>query len=351
MNKKKIATNFYRQLAILLQAGFPLVRALNSLAQRMSNRRFQAVIRGLIAQVERGSTFSEALAQTPAYFPPLQVQLIRAGEGSGNLTTVLDRLASAGMQEITIRNRFRTSLVYPCLVLIVAFVLIGFLATTIVPTFAELFRGAGAEVPPQTQALIDASDFMRVKGWYVVPLVIVAAALVFRGLLSIRAVRYYRDRLKLRSRVLGPMTREYIVVHTCRTLGMLLQSGINLLRALELTRDATSNLVVSAGLQQAREEVERGRGLEGPLRRTRIFPPDVVDMVVTAQETGALAENLIYAADIYEEELNNRMRVVSSMTEPMLVLIVGVVVVFVALSLFLPYIKLLGVMSGLQVEE
>jgi general secretion pathway protein F len=127
---------------------------------------------------------------------------------------------------------------------------------------------------------------------------------------------------------------------------MLLQSGINLLRALELTRDASSNIVVSRGLETARDEVTRGLGLEGSLRRTRILPPDVVDMVVTAQETGALAENLIYAADIYEEELNNKMRIISTMTEPLMVIVVGSVVVFVALSLFLPYIKLLSLMSG-----
>jgi type IV pilus assembly protein PilC len=350
MNRKKIVTNFYRQLAILLEAGFPLVRALNTLASRLSHRKFQAIIRSLVVQVERGTTFSESLTATPEYFPALHVQLIRAGEGSGNLTTVLDRLATAGMREIAIRNRVKTSLVYPCLVLLVAVVLIGFLATTIVPTFSDLFAGFDVEPPPQTQFLLDASQFLKTR-WYILILGLIALVLLVRGLLAIRALRYYRDHLKLRFRFLGPMTREYIVVHTCRTLGMLLQSGIHLLRALELTRDASSNLVVASGLAQAREEVERGRSLEGPLRRTGIFPPDVVDMVVTAQETGSLAENLIYAADLYEEELNNRMQVVSSMTEPMLILVVGAVVAFVALSLFLPYIKLLNLMSGGQIEE
>src|ERR1051325_6085164 len=126
MHRKKIATSFYRQLAILLEAGFSLIRALNTLAARSSNRPFKRVIQGLVTQVERGTTFSEALAQEPRYFPPLQVQLIRAGEGSGNLPTMLDRLAEAGMQEISVRNRLRASLVYPVLVLFIAVLLIGF---------------------------------------------------------------------------------------------------------------------------------------------------------------------------------------------------------------------------------
>jgi type IV pilus assembly protein PilC len=237
------------------------------------------------------------------------------------------------------------------MILVLAVVLIAVLVVKIVPTFAHLFEEVGAAVPPQTQFLIEVSDFVRSRGWYMIPMVVVGLVLALRGLLALRIVRLYRDHLKLRFRVLGPLTREYVVVHTCRTLGMLLHSGINLLRALDLTSDASSNLVVQEGLRQAREEVERGRGLEGPLRRTRILPPDVVDMVVTAQETGALAENLIYAADIYEEELNNRMSVVSSLTEPALVLVVGSVVFFVAISLFLPYIKLLSVMGGSQLAE
>jgi type IV pilus assembly protein PilC len=345
MHRKKIATSFYRQLAILLEAGFSLIRALNTLAARSSNRPFKRVIQGLVTQVERGTTFSEALAQEPRYFPPLQVQLIRAGEGSGNLPTMLDRLAEAGMQEISVRNRLRASLVYPVLVLFIAVLLIGFLASTIVPTFSELFASVHAPLPAVTRFLIASSYFVTHR-WYVVLLAAVVIVLMVRFLIFLPPIRHLLDGFKLRFRILGPLTKEYIVVNTCRTLGMLLQSGINLLRALELTRDASSNRVVAEGLEAARQEVTRGRGLEAPLRRTKILPPDVVDMVVTAQETGALAENLVYAADIYEEELNNKMRIVSSLTEPMLVLIVGAVVIFVALSLFLPYIKLLSLMSG-----
>lgn len=350
MRRKKLVTSFYRQLAILLEAGFSLLRALNILSQRVSRRQFQQVVRNLVDRVEKGQSFWEALEQEPRWFPALQVQLLRAGENSGNLPRVLDRLHESGMREIAVRNRMRSSLAYPAVVLVVAVLLIGFLSTTIVPTFSALFEGIHAQLPAPTRALIASSDFVRHQ-WVHILIGGGLAVVLIRILLTLRAVRYLSDSLKLRFTAFGPLTKEYVVVHTCRTLGMLLQSGINLLKALELTRDASPNLVVARGLEQARDDATRGRGLERPLRQTRIFPSLVVDMIVTAQETGALAENLLHAADIYEEELENKMRLLASMTEPVLVLVVGSVVIFVALSLFLPYIKLLTVMSGGAVVE
>lgn len=254
------------------------------------------------------------------------------------------------MREIATRNRIRAVLVYPVIVLLTAVALIAFLVTYIVPTFAELFKGLDEELPIVTRILIDGSEFVR-SHWFAILLIVVLTALLLRSAFLMRRVRYLGNLLKLRSAVFGPLTKEYVVVQTCRTLGMLLQSGIHLLKALELTRDASPNLVVSDALDQVRDEVTRGRGLERPLREMRVFPPLVVDMIVTAQETGALAENLVHAATIYEEEFENKMRFLSSMIEPAMVIVIGVVVIFVALTLFLPYIRLLSLMGGGSVAE
>jgi type IV pilus assembly protein PilC len=160
--------------------------------------------------------------------------------------------------------------------------------------------------------------------------------------LAVPPVRYAVDLVRLRYAAFGPLTKEYVVVHTCLTLAMLLEAGIGLLRALELTRDAAFNRVVFRGLEQARQQITAGRDLEIPLRRARIFPPLVVDMIATAQETGTLDQNLNRAARIFENQLDDKMRFLSSVTEPLVVLLVGGVVFFVATSMFVPYIQLIS---------
>lgn len=340
MNRTQLVTTYYRQLATLTKAGFSLMRALRIIADRTSNRAFAEIVRGLITQVEKGNTFWEALQTQPRYFPSYQTQIVRAGETSGNLTTVLDRLATAGMRDVTLRNQIRSLLAYPAIVLVVAVSLIGFLAISVIPTFVALFEEIEAPLPKPTRFLIFASKLVA-DHWFALALGLVLGVLLVRFAITLRPVRRVLHRLKLNSTLLGPLTKEYVVVQTCRTLGMLLQSGINLLRALELTRNATPNLVVADALERTRLEATQGRSLEVPLREARIFPALVVDMIMTGQETGALGENLLHAAEIYEEELETKMRIITSLTEPVMALLVGTLVMFVALSLFLPYIRLL----------
>ncbi|MEI6085623.1 MAG: type II secretion system F family protein [Verrucomicrobiota bacterium] len=345
MNRKKLITSFYRQLTNLLKAGFPLVRSLKILAERVSERRLRDVINGLVEHVERGNTFWEALAREPRYFPNLQVQLVCAGENSGNLVKVLEQLATMGQRDIAMRHRLRSTLAYPVLVLLVATLLISFLATTIVPIFAPLFEDARIDLPWSTRFLLSASELIR-GHWVALLLGITLVVLAGRFVMAIRAVREFIDLMKLRITVLGPLTKERVVIQTCNTLGMLLRSGINLIRALELTRDASANLFVARVLKQVGEEVNAGRGLETPLRQMHILPPLVVDMIVTGQETGSLDDNLLHAAEMYEDELENKLRIFQGMAEPLLTLVIGGIVVFVALSLFLPYFQLLETMSS-----
>jgi type II secretory pathway component PulF len=345
MRRKKLVISFYRQLGVLLEAGFSLMRAMEIFGARVSNRSFRSVIARLVDSVRKGNAFWESLEREPAMFPDTHVQMIRAGEYSGRLATVLERLAEAGARELALRSRLRAMLAYPCIVLIVAVALVGFLSATIVPTFAGLFEELGEQLPGPARVLIGASEMLRL-GWINFAGAAVALAAIVYILGRVPRARRLRDWLRLRFVVFGPLTREQVVVQTCNTLAMLLQAGINLVRALELTRDASPNRVVADGLEQARVAVTAGRGLEGALRRAEIFPPLVVDMIATAQETGTLDENLRRASEIYSAELDNKIRLLSSLTAPVLVIMVGAVVLFVAFALFMPYLRLMTVMGG-----
>jgi len=323
-----------------LEAGYSLMRALETLASRASNRDFKAAITRTVENIRKGSTFWEALDKERAYFPPLQVQMIRAGEYSGNVPTILGRLSEAGTREIAIINRVRTTLAYPCIVLAVAVGLVVMLSYFLVPTFVGMFADNALPIPGQLRLLIAMSSLVQ-NHWLMLVLMAVALVLLVRMVLAMPPVRYAVDMARLRYAAFGPLTKEHVVVHTCATLAMLLEAGISLLRALELARDAAFNRVVSRGLEQARQEITAGRALEAPLRRARIFPPVVVDMIATALETGTLDQNLNRAVQIFEDQLENKMRLLSSVTEPLLVLLVGGVVFFVAASMFIPYVQLI----------
>jgi type II secretory pathway component PulF len=345
MKRKKFIAAFYRQLAILLEAGYSLIRALEILANRSSTRRYRSLIQRLNAALQRGNAFWESLDNERAFFPPTDVQMVRAGEFSGSLPLILNQLADAGMREIGMINRIRATMLYPGIVMLFGVGLIVFLSKTIVPTFGEMYAEMDKQLPLPTRIVIGLNEAAQYHWWRI--LIVLAAAAVILWLVGRwQRVRYVIDAAKLRFTPLGPLTKEYIVVHTCTTLAMLLKAGINLVRALELTRDAASNRVVSEGLEHVRNEVTAGRGMEAPLRKARIFPEVVVDMIATATESGTLDQNLTRAAQIYEQELDGKMRNLASLAEPFLVATVGGLVMLVAFALFMPYFELLSNMSA-----
>jgi type IV pilus assembly protein PilC len=222
--------------------------------------------------------------------------------------------------------------------------MMAFLSRYIVPTFSQMYSEMGRTLPLPTRVIIALNDGVQ-NHWLVILVGLGAFAAIVWMMGRWPRVRYLVDNLKLRWRIFGPLTREYVVVHTCGTLAMLLKAGINLVRALELSRDSASNRVVAEGLELARVEVTAGRGLELPLRKAQIFPDVVVDMIATATETGTLDQNLVRAKQIYEQEIEDRIRDLTSMIEPVLVAVVGGTVMLVAFSLFMPYFDMLSAMA------
>ena len=345
MKERRQVYSFYRQLAILLKAGFSLMRSLGFLAESGSNRSLIPALRSVIGRIEAGGTFWGALEHEATYFSTLEVQLIRAGEESGKLPIVLDRLADSGMRHIKLRNQIATVAVYPCLVMMGAVLLIVILSVFVLPNFVQFYGQYRMKLPLPARITMKLSHLI-VHHWVILALGVLLIVVLIRGILSMPPVRYAWDSLKLRYTVLGPLTKEYIVVHTCGTLSMLLESGINLIRALELVRDGVPNRVVRKTIDRIGKELTAGHGIEGPLRDTAIFPRLVVDMIASGVEAGSLPENLEHATEIYQEQLDTKLHLFQNMTEPALVLVVGAVVMFVVFSFFLTYVQLITKMAG-----
>ncbi len=345
MSSRKPYFSFYRQLAILLHAGFTLLRSLDLLTRSAATRGIAPVVRRLIERIERGSSFWEALGQDPGHFPELEVQLVRAGEESGKLPDVLQRLATAGMQELAFRGRLKAAAAYPCLIAAASVGMVVFLSEVVLPVFVDSFQQHHLPLPAAARAVMAAGDAVTQHG-FVLALVAVGVGLLIRFVFAAPKVRHAWDGLKLRSTLFGPLTKEYVVVRTCGTLAMLLESGVNLLRALELVRDGATNRAVSAALNEMREEVTAGRGLTAPLRGRAVLPAMVVDMIATGEAAGSLPESLQHASEIYQEELNHKLQLLENLTEPALLLATGLVVMVVVFSVFVTYIHLVRVMAG-----
>lgn len=345
MKERRQLYSFYRQLAILLRAGFTLLRALNILSETGSSRQLSPVLRNVIGQIEGGSTFWGALEREPAYFPPLEVQLVRAGEESGRLPDVLKRLAAAGMRQIKLKNQIATIAAYPCVVVVAVVAVIILLSTIVLPNFLQFYNQYHIELPFAARVIMRISNLVTHHGVVLLLAVAVVVALLRMGIAQPK-IRYAWDSLKLHYAPFGPLTKEYIVIGTCSTLGMLLESGINLIRALELTRDGASNRVVRRVLNDVREEVTAGHSIAGPLRAKPIFPALVVDMIISGVDAGNLPENLSHATEIYQEEFDNKLQLMQRMTEPVLVLFVGAIVMFVVFAFFFTYIRLITAMSS-----
>jgi len=345
MKEQQQLYSFYRQLAILLKAGFTLVRALNILSESGSRRRRSPALRKVIEHIEGGSTFWGALEREPAYFPALEVQLVRAGEEGGQLPTVLERLAATGMRQIRLKHQIATVAAYPCVVLAAVLAVIVIVSTIVLPNFLQFYHQYHIALPLAARVIMHISHLIL---HHELALLLGVAVLIIavRLLAADPHVRYAWDALKLRYTFFGPLTKEYIVVATCSTLAMLLESGINLIRALELVRDGAANRIVRRVLDDIHEEVTAGHSIAGPLRRKRIFPVLVVDMIISGMEAGRLPENLIHATEIYRERLDTKLQLLQQMTEPALVLLVGAIVMVVVFSVFFTYIRLIMAMAG-----
>ncbi len=346
--RRKELTTITRQLATLLEAGLPLVRALRTLERQAKGDPAVRRVLGEIGNaVEGGSTFSEALAGHPKSFNKLYVNMIRAGEASGALETVLSRLAEFMEKAQRIAGKVKSAMIYPVIVLIVALTITSGLMIFIVPKFAKIFDEMlpGEPLPGLTQVVIGISTFMQERAVLMFGMII-GAVILLKLFKKTKPGAYTVDMLVIKVPPINQLAIRATVARFCRTLGTLMQSGVAVLQALQIVRDTAGNEIVARAIQSVHDAVKEGEGMTRPLEQSQVFPGMVVSMIEVGEETGALPEMLNRIADVYEEEVDRAVEALTSLIEPIMIVFLAVVVGGIVIALFMPLIKLIDKLGG-----
>ncbi len=350
--KPKCLMIFTRQLATLIDSGLPLLRSLTVLEKQEPNVVLKATISSLAENVQSGSTFSESLAQHPNIFNKLYVNMVKAGELGGVLEIVLNRLAEYQEKAQKLKNKIVSAMVYPVIVMFIAVGILVFLMVFIVPKFEEMFASAESELPTISQIVFGTSKFFLHQTIPFVPNVLfVFIALVICYFLfgvwgRTLAGRNSIDRMKLKMPVLGDIQRKSAVSRFSRTLGTLVTSGVPILQALNITRDTAGNVVISQAIEKVHEAVKEGETIVTPLQASGVFPNMVISMVDVGEETGQLPEMLLKVADVYDDEVDNSVTALTSILEPIMIVVLALIVGSVVFALFLPLIKMISTMGN-----
>ena len=344
--KPKTLMIFTRQLATLIDAGLPLLRGLTVLEKQERDPVLKKTLASLAASVQSGSTFSEGLAQHPRLFNDLYINMVRAGELGGVLEVVLTRLAEFQEKAQKIKNKVVAAMVYPIIVLVLAMAIMTFLMIFIVPKFEAIFHDMLGDKPLPTITLfvIGISNFMQ-NHWLVI---IGVLAVLFSGLklaTRTRGGRRILDRVKLRAPLFGDLIRKTSISRFSRTLGTLVTSGVPILQALTITGATAGNSVIAHAIAQVHDSVKEGESIVTPLEASGVFPPMVISMVDVGEETGQLPEMLLKIAEVYDDEVDNSVAALTSLLEPIMIVLLALIVGTIVIALFMP---LISIISGLQ---
>ena len=331
---------FSRQLATMLAAGIPLVQAFEIVGNGHENASMQKLILTIKADVEGGSALAEALAKQPLYFDDLFVNLVEAGEQAGALESLLDKVATYKEKTEAIKKKIKKALTYPAAVLVVAFVVTTILLIFVIPSFEDLFKGFGADLPTFTRMIIDLSAFVRTQGIYLTALIggSVATFLYFKK--RSRKMRHFLDRLMLKLPIIGPILQKASIARYARTLSTMFAAGVPLVEAMESVAGATGNIVYEEAVLTMRDEVATGQRLQQAMENTDLFPNMVIQMIAVGEESGSLDEMSAKVADFFEDDVDNAVDNLSSLLEPMIMAILGVLVGGLVVAMYLPIFKL-----------
>lgn len=332
---------FTRQLSTIVSAGLPLLQGLDILAEQTDDPNFRAVIDAVATEVESGETFSDALRKFPKAFPDLYVSMVRSGEAGGDLDGVLLQLADYLEASEELKRRIKSAMTYPVVAFSMIIIIAAGLIIWVVPQFAEIFSQFGKKLPAPTQFLIDLSAFLRT--WYSIPVIvatIVGIVLAVRAYGATPIGRYNLDALKLRLPIFGDLMRKVAISRFTRTLSTLTRSGVAILQALEIVERTAGNEVYAKAIRQAADSVRNGETLADPLARAEVFPAMVTRMIAVGEKTGALETMLMKISDFYDSEVRATVDGLTSLIEPVLIGLMGVVVGGIVVALFMPILQL-----------
>ncbi len=342
---QKELTNFTRQFSTLIDAGLPLVRALDIMEQMLKPGGLRNVIMDVRDDVEQGSSLSEAMSKCPGGFDELYVSMIRAGETGGLLGSILNRLADFREKSQKLKRQIIGALIYPAAVMSIAGAILALIIIVIVPKFKKMFDDMDMDMPVPTQMLMDFSDIL-VNFWYLIPLVPIGLFAAFFTIRSFRQGRYALDMIILYLPVFGTIVRKSTISRFCRTLGELSGAGVPILDALGILRTAVGNSVVADAVGDIHSSIREGESIADPMRRSGVFDIMVVNMIEVGEETGELDKMLVKIADTYDNEVDVLVSSMMSLLEPFLIIGMGLAVGFIVISLFLPLISIVEGLNG-----
>ena len=342
--KKVAAKNlavFTRQFSVMIDAGLPLVQCLEILGTQEEDKNFAAVILQTRSDVEAGKSLADAMRKHPKTFDALFTNMIAAGEAGGILDTILKRLATYIEKAVKLTGQVKSAMIYPIAVILIAGVVVGVILWKVIPTFAQLFAGLGADLPLPTRIVIAASNNLVT---YFLPLLVAGgiAGYLFKRYYATDAGRHVVDAVLLKLPILGNILRKIAVARFCRTLATLISSGVPILDGLEITARTSGNAIVEDGIMTTRKSIERGETIAAPLKETAVFPPMVTQMIGVGEATGALDTMLAKIADFYEEEVDVAVAGLLTLLEPVMIALLGVVVGGIVIAMYLPIFDLIS---------
>jgi type IV pilus assembly protein PilC len=342
--KEKEVAVFTRQLATMIDAGLPLVQSLEILAGQQENPAFRDTLLKVKGDVEAGAMFSDALRRSPKAFDDLYTNLVTAGEVGGTLDIILNRLSQYMEKSIALKKRVKSAMVYPAAILSVSILVVIVLLVFVIPVFEKMFQGFGAALPAPTQFLIALSKFVKS---YVVFIVAGFAVLVvlFRKFRRTATGRLITDRGLLKAPVFGPLLVKIAIARFSRTLGTLVSSGVPILDGLAITARSSGNKVVEHAVMKTRESISEGKTIAEPLEREKVFPSMVVQMIAVGERTGSLDSMLNKIADFYDEEVDSTVAALTSLLEPLMMVVLGILIGGMMVAMYLPIFKMASVVG------
>ena len=346
--KKKIKIDdmviFSRQLATMVNAGIPLVNALDILGEQMENPSFKTLVLKVRDDVETGSSLSEGLAKHKKIFSNLFINMVKAGESSGMLDEILDRLATYMEKTSSLQKKVKSALIYPTAVTVMAFAITAFLMIRVIPVFKDIYAGFGAKLPTPTEILINVSDFMINYFYLTIGMGVLAVFLIVKYSKTEKG-KIQIDGLKLKMPIFGSLIRKVSVGKFTRTLSTLIKSGVPILNALEIVGKTADNRVIELAVEKVHSSVKEGEPIAEPLARSGVFPPMVVRMISVGEQTGELEKMLIKIADFYDEQVDVAVSGLTSLIEPLIIAFLGIVIGGIVVCMFLPILKITTIMN------
>lgn len=342
--KKKITSGdvaiFLRQMSTMMAAGVPLVQSLEIVGRGHENPSMGEMVMALKGHIEGGASFAESLRKFPLYFDDLVVNLVDAGEKSGTLEALLDKVATYKEKTEAIKKKVKKALTYPSAVMVVAFIVTGILLYFVVPQFKDLFQGFGADLPAFTQMVVNLSEFVQAKWWLVLLIVGGAFFSFFEAHRRSAAFRRFLDRVMLKIPVVGDILYKSAVARFARTLSTMFAAGVPLVEAMEPVAKAAGNIVFTDAILVMRDQVSTGQQLQLTMQQSGLFPNMATQMVAIGEESGSLDAMCAKVADFYEAEVDNLVDALSSLLEPMIMVVLGVLVGGLVVAMYLPIFKL-----------